>query len=101
MNRVSSSPCSPSHLSPGTLDWGNSLPQRQHLLLVSGVAVCLNERTHSDGQPLSLTSSHILHFNGDDFRHISNPTFFHIQRQNSNRSNSEKSGAPSFYWKMH
>jgi hypothetical protein len=45
---------------------GNSLPQRQHLLLVSGVAVCLNECTRSDGQPLSLTSSHVLHLNGDE-----------------------------------
>jgi hypothetical protein len=65
---------------------GNLLPQRQHLLLVSGVAVCLNERTRSDGEPLSLTSSHVLHLNGDDSRHIPNPTFFYIQRQNSNGS---------------
>jgi hypothetical protein len=63
---------------------GNSLPQRQHLLLVSGVAMCV-KRTRSDRQPLSLTSSHVSHLNGDDFRHISNPTFFYIQRQNSKR----------------
>jgi hypothetical protein len=47
-----------------------SLPQRQHLLLVSRLAVRLHERARSGGQHLLLTPGHVLHLSGDDFRYV-------------------------------
>src|SRR5262245_1359916 len=61
----------------------HSLPQRQHLLLVSRLAVRLHERARSGGQQLLLTPGHVLHLSGDDVRYVPHPTFFDIQRQNS------------------
>jgi hypothetical protein len=47
-----------------------SLPHRQHLLLVSRLAVRLTERARSGGQHLLLAPGHVLHFSGDDFRYV-------------------------------
>src|SRR6476660_2690574 len=65
---------------------GRSLPKGQHLLLVSRVAMRLNETAGPAGQPLSIAPCHVSHLGGDDLRHVSDPTFLDIERQDSNRS---------------
>src|SRR6476659_2204565 len=65
---------------------GRPLPKGQHLLLVSRVAMRLNETAGPAGQPLSIAPCHVSHLGGDDLRHVSDPTFLHIERQDSNRS---------------
>jgi hypothetical protein len=57
-----------------------SLPKGQHLLLVGRVAVPLNETAGPAGQPLSVAPRHVSHLGGDDLRHVSDPTFLHIER---------------------
>jgi len=64
----------------------HSLPKRQHLLLVGRVAVRLNEIARPAGQLLPIVPRHVLHLGCDDPRHVSDPTFLHIERQDPNRS---------------
>jgi hypothetical protein len=59
---------------------GRSLPKGQHLLLVNRVAVRFNETAGPAGQPLSIALCHVSHLGGDDLRHVSDPTFLHIER---------------------
>jgi hypothetical protein len=65
------------------LAFNSSLPQGQHLLLIDGIAVRLNERARSGSQLLFLTPSYLLHSSRDDVGYIPHPTFFDIQCQNS------------------
>jgi hypothetical protein len=58
-----------------------SLPKGQHLLLVGRVAVRLNEIASPACQRLSIAPRHVSHLGGDDLRHVSHPTFLHIERQ--------------------
>jgi hypothetical protein len=65
---------------------GRSLPKGQHLLLVGRAGLRLNETAGPVGQPLSIALRHVSHLRGDDLRHVSDPTFLHIERQDPNRS---------------
>jgi hypothetical protein len=65
---------------------GRSLPKGQHLLLAGRVGVRFNEPARPVGQRLSIAPRHVSHLGGDDLRHVSDPTFLHIERQDPNRS---------------
>jgi hypothetical protein len=58
-----------------------SLPKGQHLLLVGRVAVRVNETASPAGEPLPIVPRHVSHLCGDDLRHVSDPTFLHVERQ--------------------
>jgi hypothetical protein len=48
--------------------------------------VRLNEIAGPAGHPLPIVPRHVLHLGCDDPRHVSDPTFLHIERQDPNRS---------------
>src|SRR5262249_38421769 len=49
-------------------------------------AVRLNEIAGPAGHPLPIVPRHVLHLGCDDPRHVSDPTFLHIEREDPNRS---------------